>query len=633
MPRITLADGRTVDCRPGESVGSILKDPGAIAARVDGRPVDLSFPLKADARVEGIPFSDPAGREIFWHSASHLMAAAIRELWPGAFLTIGPAVEEGFYYDVDFPQPITETDLPHIEEKMRELAGKDIPVKRIEMPRADAVKFFESRSDHYKVEILSDLPDGPVSLYQQGNFTDLCRGPHVPSTGVLKAVKLTSIAGAYWRGDEHNKMLTRIYGVAFPDEEGLKGHLMWLEEAKKRDHRILGRDLDLFSFHDETGPGLAIWHPKGSIIRRVIEDFWREEHAKNGYETLFSPHIGKATLWETSGHLGFYKESMFSPIEIEGQKYYLKPMNCPFHMLVYKGHLRSYRELPIRYCELGTVYRYERSGVLHGLLRVRGFTQDDAHIFMTPEQVPGEVNQVVAFVLAMLRTFGFKDFSVFLSTRPPDHFGTEEMWDRAEGILRNALVKSGLPFKVDEGGGVFYGPKIDIKIKDTLGRDWQCSTIQVDFNLPERFDLTYVAEDGSRKRVVMIHRALLGALERFLGVLIEHYAGDFPVWLAPVQARVLTITSDLEADGRKALEKLVEAGIRAEADLGPEKIGQKIRKAEMDKVPYMLVVGKREAAEGKVAVRVRGKGDEGAAPLESFIARVSSDIKEKRGRS
>jgi len=580
-------------------------------------------------------FSDPAGREIFWHSASHLMAQAVKEIWPQAFLTIGPAVDDGFYYDIDPPVPITEDDLPKIEVKMKEIVERDVPIVRREMPKAEAVKFFEGRGDVYKVEILKDIPDATVSLYEQGGFTDLCRGPHVESTGVIRAFKLLSIAGAYWRGDEHNKMLTRLYGVAFPTQAQLDDHLQRLEEAKKRDHRVLGRDLDLFSFHEEMGPGLPVLHPKGAIIRRVIEDFWREEHAKNGYETIFSPHIGKAALWETSGHLGFYKDSMYAPLEIEGQKYYLKPMNCPFHMLAYNSHQHSYRELPIRYCELGTVYRYERSGVLHGLLRVRGFTQDDAHIFMRPDQVEAEVTGVLKFVLYMLRTFGFAEYDVYLSTRPEGRIGTEAMWDTAEGVLTHALeeakkAKLIASYSEDKGGGVFYGPKIDVTIKDMLGRSWQCSTIQVDFNLPERFDMTYVAEDGSKKRLVMVHRALLGSIERFLGALIEHYAGAFPLWLAPVQARVLTITSDVETHGRGVVDALRAAGLRAEGDFSAEKIGHKIRTAELEKIPYMLVVGKREAAAAKVAVRKKGKGDEGAAPVADVVGRLAAEVKERR---
>jgi threonyl-tRNA synthetase len=630
MIKITLPGGRVAEAESGTPVGKVLNNPAALAAMVDGKPADLSAPLKADAVVAPLLFSDERGREVFWHSASHLMAQAVKELNPQAILTIGPAVEDGFYYDIDSPVPITEEDLPKIEAKMQEIVGRNIPVTRKEMSKSEAIEFFKARGDSYKVEILGEIIDGSVSMYEQGGFIDLCRGPHVASTGVIKAFKLTSIAGAYWRGDERNKMLTRLYGTAFPSQAELDAWLKMLEESKKRDHRRLGKDLDLFSFHDDGGPGLAYWHPKGAIIRRAIEDYWRDAHEKAGYDLVFSPHIGKAKLWETSGHLGFYKDSMYSPVDIEGQKYYLKPMNCPFHILMYQTRQRSYRDLPMRYCELGTVYRYERSGTLHGLMRVRGFTQDDAHLFVTPEQITGEVLKVVDFVLNIFKTFGFGEFSVFLSTRPENSVGTDELWEVSTNALRAALEKSGLPFGVDEGGGVFYGPKIDIKIKDSIGRLWQCSTIQVDFNLPERFDVTYAGEDGAQKRTVMIHRALFGSLERFFGILIEHYAGNFPLWLAPVQARVLTITAELEPYAKQVLEKLSAAGLRAEADLSNDKIANKIRKAETEKVPYMLVLGKREAEAGKVALRKHGKGDQGAILLEDFIAQATAEARERR---
>jgi threonyl-tRNA synthetase len=619
--------------KQGESPSSVMSGAGLLAARVvEGTPpglVDLGRKLPSGGKVEPVRFSDPEGRELLWHSASHLMAQAVKELYPKAFLTIGPAVDDGFYYDIDSPEAITVADLPRIEEKMREIVKRDLPVTREEMTREKAVEFFKARGDAYKVEILNEIPEGTVSLYRQGDFVDLCRGPHVPSTGAIGAFKLMSIAGAYWRGDEKNKMLTRLYGVAFPSQAELDEWLKLVEEAKKRDHRVLGRELDLFSFHEEGGPGLAYWHPKGAVVRRVIEDFWRDEHVKNGYELLFSPHIGKATLWETSGHLGFYKESMYAPIEIEGQKYYLKPMNCPFHVLIFKNRQWSYRELPARYCELGTVYRYERSGTLQGLLRVRGFTQDDAHIFMRPDQLGEELKGVVKFVIFMLRSFGFTDFESYLSTRPEQFIGEIATWDVAEAALADALKASGLEYKVDPGAGVFYGPKIDIKVKDALGRAWQCSTVQVDFNMPERFDVTYTGEDGAKKRVVMIHRALLGSMERFFGAMIEHYRGEFPLWLAPVQAKILTITSNEEAYAREVLAKLKAAGIRAEADWGAEKIGYKIRKAEIEKVHFMLVMGKREAADGKVSVRVKGKGDEGAVPVDGFIRRAVEEAGKK----
>jgi len=620
-----------VDVPRGGRPADLLNKPNMIAAWLVGekRPVDLGYPLPQEGKVVSISFDDPEGREIFWHSGSHLLAQAVKELYPDAKLAIGPAVEEGFYYDIDRDTPIAVGDLPQIEERMREIVKRDLPVVRRDLPREEARKLFESRGEIYKVEMIDALPGDTVSVYEQGDFVDMCRGPHVPRTGMLAAVKLLSVAGAYWRADERNRQLSRVYGVAFPTDEGLKEHLRLLAEAEKRDHRRLGRELDLVSFHEEGGPGLAYWHPKGAMVRRVIEDFWRQEHEKAGYDLVFSPHIGKAQLWETSGHLSFYKDSMYAPIEIEGQKYYLKPMNCPFHVLIYTTGQKSYRDLPIRMCELGTVYRYERSGTLQGLLRVRGFTQDDAHIFMRPDQLVDELVKVVEFVRFMLTSFGFAKYKTYLSTRPPDSIGTDEMWNTAEDALRSALERTGLAYEVDPGAGVFYGPKIDIKIQDSLGRAWQCSTIQVDFNMPERFDVVYTGEDGSKKRAVMIHRALLGSMERFFGAMIEHYAGDFPVWLAPVQARVITITSDQEEYARGVTEKLKGAGIRTEADTGPEKMGNKIRKAELAKVPYMLVIGKREAAEGKVAVRRKGKGDQGAVPVEEFLERICREISER----
>ncbi len=635
MIRVSIQGSKDpVSCERGTPLADILREvPGVIAARLgenQRKTVDLAYKLEADEKVAPLTFEDPAGREIFWHSTAHLMAQAIKELYPQAQLTIGPPVENGFYYDIDRDTPFAVEELPRIEERMREIAKRDLPIRRREVPKDEAQKLFEARGEKYKVELLDGIPDPQVSLYEQGEFVDLCRGPHVPRTGVLKAVKLTSVAGAYWRGDERNRQLSRLYGVGFPTEEALQEHVRMLAEAQRRDHRKLGKELDLFSFHEEGGPGLVYWHPKGALVRRVIEDFWREEHAKHGYDLVFSPHVGKAKLWETSGHLDFYRESMYAPIEIEGQKYYLKPMNCPFHVLMYKTRMRSYRDMPMRYCELGTVYRYERSGVLHGLMRVRGFTQDDAHIFLRPDQITEEVLRVIDFVLLILRTFGFSEFSVFLSTRPEQSIGSDEMWEMATSALQEAVVKAQLPYEVDEGGGVFYGPKIDIYIRDSIGRRWQCSTIQVDFNFPERFDMTYTGMDGAQKRTVMIHRALLGSLERFFGILIEHYAGEFPLWLAPVQAMVLTITSDQEPFARQVVQRLKDAGVRAEGDWGSDKINYKIRKAELEKIPYMLVIGKREAADGKVAVRVKGKGDEGAAPLETFLERITKEIVQRK---
>jgi len=487
--------------------------------------------------------------------------------------------------------------------------------------------FFHKRGESYKAELISELPDGEaISIYEQGDFADLCRGPHVSSTSKIKAFKLLSIAGAYWRGSEKNKMLQRIYGISFPAKEKLDEYITRLEEIKRRDHRKLGKDLDLFSLSDNVGGGLVLWHPRGALIRKTIEDFWRDEHQKNGYDFVFSPHVGRASLWETSGHLGFYRENMYSSMEVEGQEFYVKPMNCPFHIEIYKNKLRSYRELPMRYAELGTVYRFERSGVLHGLLRVRGFTQDDAHIFVAPEEMESEVIRVLEFVVKMLRTFGFDDFKAYIATKPEKAVGDDVMWQQATQALKVAADKAKLAYEMDEGGGAFYGPKIDIKIKDALGRLWQCSTVQFDFNEPERFDMNFIGVDNQAHRPYMIHRALLGSIERFFGMLIEHYAGAFPVWLAPVQAKVLSI-SDKQLDYAKGVrDRLRAAGIRAELDTRSEKIGFKIREAAMEKVPYILVVGDKEIEQNSVAVRERGGKDLGAMPLDEFVSRLSDII-------
>jgi threonyl-tRNA synthetase len=497
------------------------------------------------------------------------------------------------------------------------------------LTKADAVSFFEKKSEAYKVELINELPNGDITVYEQGDFADLCRGPHVPSTAKIRAFKLLSVAGAYWRGDEKNKMLQRIYGISFPNKEALDEHLSKLEEIKRRDHRKLGKELDLFSVSDEVGGGLVLWHPKGAIIRKTIEDFWRDEHLKNGYDFVYSPHVGRGSLWETSGHLDFYRENMYSSMDVEGQEYYVKPMNCPFHIMIYRNKLRSYRDLPLRFAELGTVYRFERSGVLHGLLRVRGFTQDDAHIFVAPEDMEEEIIQVIGFVVRMLRTFGFDEFKAYIATRPEKSVGDQAMWDRATQALKVAADKVKLGYEMDEGGGAFYGPKIDIKIKDALGRLWQCSTVQFDFNLPERFDMTFIGVDNQAHRPYMIHRALLGSIERFFGMLIEHYAGAFPVWLTPVQARVVTIT-DRQVEYAKAVrDRLLAAGIRAELDARSEKIGFKIREATLEKVPYVLVVGDKEVQQDAVAVRVRGGKDLGAMPLLECITAITEIIRTK----
>jgi threonyl-tRNA synthetase len=589
----------------------------AVAARVGGAVVDLARPAQEGTDVTWITPSDPEGVEILRHSTAHVMAAAVKELFPGALITIGPSIENGFYYDFDVDTPFTPADLERIEERMREIVKSATPFVREEVTKTQARKIFPG--EPYKEELLSDIPEDTVSLYRTGDFVDLCRGPHVPDTGRLGAFKLMNTAGAYWRGDSGNKMLTRIYGAAFATRKELDEHLRILEEIKKRDHRKLGKELDLFSVTDDIGPGLILWHPKGAVVRRVMEDFWRDEHARAGYDLVFSPHIARLDLWRISGHTDYYRQAMFSPIDVEGQEYQLKPMNCPFHIQIYKTRMRSYRDLPIRYAELGTVYRYEPSGTLHGLLRVRGFTQDDAHLFLRPDQLDGEIYSLLDFTLFVLRAFGFDRYDIYLSTRPEKYAGTPANWDLAESALRNALERKGLPFEVDPGEGVFYGPKIDIKIKDMLGRSWQCSTIQVDFNNPERFDATYVGEDGASHRAIMIHRALMGSLERFFGVLVEHYAGAFPTWLAPVQAGVLAVTDRQNDYGREVVATLRAAGYRAEGDYRNEKLGYKIRESQLSKVPYALVVGEREAAQQLVTPRRRGGEQLPSMSVEAFL--------------
>ena len=603
----------------------------AIAALCDGRPVDLSQPLPEGAEVRLLTLRDPEGLEILRHTTAHVMAQAVKRLFPEAHLAIGPAIEDGFYYDFDLPRALTPEDLARIEEEMRRIVGEDLPILRLRHARGEARELFAGRGEVYKLELLDEIGDEDVTLYRQGEFVDLCRGPHLPSTGRLAAFKLLSVAGAYWRGDERRPMLQRIYGTAWPSPEELAAHLERLAEIERRDHRRLGRELDLFSLHEESGAGLVLWHPKGARLRRVIEDFWREEHYRHGYELVYTPHIGKGLLWQTSGHLEFYRENMYSPMDIDGQEYFVKPMNCPFHIMIYKSRGWSYRDLPLRWAELGTVYRYERSGVLHGLLRVRGFTQDDAHLFCRPDQMPGEIDRTLAFSLYLLRAFGFQEFKVYLATRPKEKsVGEEERWTAATRALEEAVRRAGIEYEVDEGGGAFYGPKIDIKIKDALGREWQCTTIQFDFNLPERFDLTYRERDGRDHRPYMIHRALLGSLERFLGILIEYYAGAFPTWLAPVQAVVIPVGEAHREYAERVRAELTEAGLRVEVDARDEKLGYRIREAQNQRVPYMLVVGDREAAAGTVAVRARGGGERGAMALADFKAEILDEVRARK---
>ena len=626
-----LPDGTEMQFPKGSNVQAVAEKIGpglaksALAAKLNGRLVSLNEPVHEGGDLRILTFNDEEGREVFWHSSAHLMAQAVKRLYPETQLGIGPTISDGFYYDIDLDRVLTPEDFPEIEAVMAKIVDEDLEVSRKELSHSAAVDLFKKQNELLKLDLISDI-DEDLSAYSQGEFTDLCRGPHVPSTKKLgKHFKLLSVAGAYWRGDEKNKMLQRLYATSYPDKKMLKKHLHRLEEAKKRDHRKLGRELDLFSIQDDIGGGLILWHPKGAIIRDNIETFWKKEHTKNGYQLVYTPHVAKIDLWHKSGHTSFYQENMYSSMPVEEVEYQLKPMNCPFHMIIYNTHIRSYRDLPLRYAELGTVYRYERSGVLHGLMRVRGFTQDDAHIYCTPDQLTEEIERVLHFTLFMLKTFGFSEYQVFLSTQPEKFVGTQENWEKSTEALKNALENNKIEYKVDPGEGVFYGPKIDIKIKDTLGRMWQCSTIQVDFNLPEKFDIKYVGEDGAYHQSITIHRALLGSLERFFGILIEQYAGNFPVWLAPVQAKILPIADRHVAAADKIMTRLSENDLRTEIDTRNEKIGFKIREAEMQKVPYMLVIGDNEVVSGNPSVRQKGKGDLGVMELDELIKKIKSE--------
>lgn len=628
--KVKLPDGSTKDLKEGATVYDLAALIGtglakaAIAGKVDGNLVDLAAPLHDGARVEIVTEKSPEALEIIRHSTSHLMAQAVQSLFPNAKVTIGPAIESGFYYDFDVDTPFSLEDLDKIEAKMAELAKANLKIARQDLSKADALKLFREMGETYKVELIDALDAEFVSVYRQGDFVDLCRGPHLPATSWSKAFKLTSIAGAYWRGDEKNKMLQRIYGTAFADRKELDAYLERLEEAKRRDHRKLGRELDLFSFSDEVGAGLVIWHPKGAMLRTILEDFERKEHFRRDYDIVVGPQILKTELWQRSGHYDNYRENMYFT-EVEGQSYGVKPMNCLAHMMIYKSHLRSYRDLPLRYFELGTVHRHERAGVLHGLLRVRGFTQDDAHILCTPEQLDSEIKGVLAFVNDVMAIFGF-EYDMELSTRPDKSIGSDADWARATKALLGALEDSGRTFEINEGDGAFYGPKIDIKLRDALDRKWQCATIQCDFTLPERFDLTYVDADGEKKRPVMVHRVILGAIERFIGVLIEHFAGNFPVWLAPVQAILVTVTDNQIPYAQKVYEELRNSGVRIQKDFRNEKLGFKIREAQLQKIPYMLVIGDKEVESATVAPRFRdGKNLQVMKPLE-FADHITKEV-------
>jgi threonyl-tRNA synthetase len=630
--KISVKDGPSGDIQSGVTVGGALSDLGVVdrnilAAKVDGAVVDLSCSLSESSILEPLRFDSAEGREVYRHSSTHLMAQAVKELFPSAQLTIGPALEDSFYYDFAFERPFTPEDLQRIEERAAEIIKRNLAITRREFSKQDAIDFFTSRGEHYKVELIQGFPDGePITAYTQGDFVDLCRGPHLPTTGAIGAIKLLTTGGAYWRGDERNPMLQRIYGTSFPTQAEVDAYLAKLEEIKRRDHRKVGKDLDLISIQDEIGPGLVLWHPKGATVRLLIENFWREQHIRDGYQLVYSPHTARLDLWKTSGHLDYYRENMFPSMKLEGSEYQLKPMNCPYHIMIYQSHLRSYRDLPIRYGELGTVYRYERTGVLHGLMRVRGFTQDDAHLFCRPDQMEHEVSRVLDFTFFVLQTFGFHQFEVFLSTRPKESVGGDEHWTLATSALEAALKSRNISFHLDPGGGAFYGPKIDIKIKDALGRSWQCSTVQVDFNNPERFELSYIGEDGKAHRPIMIHRALMGSIERFFGILIEHYGGAFPTWLAPVQAVVMNITDHQQDYVAAVVAQLRAAGFRAEPDLRNEKIGFKIREAEKAKVPFMLVAGNREMQDGTLSVRGRSGSNLGNKTVAEVLDLLQAEV-------
>ncbi len=627
--QITLPDGSVRSLPAGATVRDLAASIGAglakaaLAGKINGEAVDLTSALANGDRVEIITEKSPEALELIRHSTSHLMAQAVQSLFPETKVTIGPAVENGFYYDFDRDKAFTPEDLDRIEARMRELAAKAIPLERQVLAKSDAIKLFTEMGETYKVEIIEALDVETVSLYRQGDFIDLCRGPHLPSTSWCKAFKLTSLAGAYWRGDEKNRMLQRVYGTAFADKKELEAHLARIEEAKRRDHRKLGRELDLFSFSDEVGAGFAIWHPKGALLRTVIEDFERKEHLKRGYDIVVGPQILKTELWQRSGHYDNYRENMYFT-QVDEQSYGVKPMNCLSHMMIYKSHLRSYRDLPLRFFELGTVHRHERAGVLHGLMRVRCFTQDDAHILCTPEQLDAEIKGVINFVSDVMSIFGFQ-FEMELSTRPEKSIGSDSDWEQATAALLGALKDSGRPYEINEGDGAFYGPKIDIKLRDCLDRSWQCATIQCDFTLPERFDLTYVDASGEKKRPVMVHRVILGSIERFIGVLIEHFAGNFPVWLAPVQAIVLTVTDSHIPHGENVFNELRAAGVRVQKDFRNEKLGFKVREAQLQKIPYMLVIGDKEVENGTVTPRFRDGKNHDPRTAADFIRFITQE--------
>ncbi|MDE4542100.1 threonine--tRNA ligase [Thermoanaerobacterium sp. R66] len=631
--KIILKDGTEREYESGISVYEIAKSLShklakeALGGKLNGRIVELFTPINEDGKLEILTFDDEDGKKIYWHTSSHIMAQAIKRLYKNVKLTIGPAIDNGFYYDFDVDEPFTVDDFSKIEDEMNKIIKEDLKVERFVLPREEAIKFMEEKGEPYKVELIKDLPqDATISFYRQGEFTDLCAGPHLPSTGMVKSIKLLSVAGAYWRGDEHNKMLQRIYGISFPKKSMLDEYLNMLEEAKKRDHRKLGKELDLFSIHNE-GPGFPFFHPKGMVLRNILEDFWRKEHAKRGYQEIKTPIILNEELWHRSGHWDHYKENMYFT-KIDDEDYAIKPMNCPGALLVYNSTMHSYRDLPLRLCELGLVHRHELSGALHGLMRVRSFTQDDAHLFMTPDQVESEILGVIKLIDYFYKIFGFEYF-VELSTRPENSIGSDEDWELATNALIKAMEHIGLDYKVNEGDGAFYGPKIDFHLKDSIGRTWQCGTIQLDFQMPERFNCEYVGDDGEKHRPVMLHRVVFGSIERFIAILTENFAGAFPTWLAPVQVKILPISDKHLAYAQNIHERLLENDIRVELDDRNEKIGYKIREAQMQKIPYMLILGDKEVEAGNVSVRSRKEGDLGSKSLQEFLSSILEEIKQK----
>ncbi|HHW57739.1 MAG TPA: threonine--tRNA ligase [Clostridia bacterium] len=630
---ITLKDGAQKEFEKGITVYEIAKSISerlakeAVGGKFNGKVVELNTKIEENGKLEILTFEDEEGKKIYWHTSSHILAQAVKRLFKNVKLAIGPAIDNGFYYDFDTERSFTTEDFEAIEQEMNKIIKENYKLERFVLPKEEAIKLMEEKNEPYKVELIEEIPEGEeISFYRQGEFTDLCAGPHLPSTGMVKAIKLLSVAGAYWKGDEKNKMLQRIYGISFPKKGMLDEYLYMLEEAKKRDHRKLGKELDLFSIHSE-GPGFPFFHPKGMIIRNILEDFWRKEHIKRGYQEIRTPIILNEELWRRSGHWDHYKENMYFT-EIDGETYAIKPMNCPGAMLVYKSSMHSYRDLPLRLCELGLVHRHELSGVLHGLMRVRSFTQDDAHLFMTPERVEDEILGVINLVDYFYKIFGFEYF-VELSTRPENSMGSDEDWELATNALISALNRANLSYKVNEGDGAFYGPKIDFHLKDSIGRTWQCGTIQLDFQMPERFELEYIGPDGEKHRPIMLHRVIYGSIERFIGILTEHFAGAFPTWLAPVQVRVLPISDKHYAYAQNVYQRLLDHDIRVELDDRNEKIGYRIREAQLQKIPYMLIVGDKEVEQGTVSLRSRKEGDLGATSINEFIEKILKEIATK----